>query len=462
VLIAILLAVAGGFAVFALRPGAVSVTEATRRDIAPAVQGVGTVEAKVMVQVSSKITGRIVAVLVDQGDLVEIGQILVRLDDAQLRADLQRSEAAARAAEAQLRDLLAGSRPEEIAEARANLARAEAQLNDLLAGSRAPEIEERQERVRSATATRVLAERELKRVEQLHAKELIAAQELDRARHTYDVAVAQERAAQQTLHLAIEGARKHQIEAAQKQVDATQRRLELLLAGARPEQVAEARARAQEARAALVLARERLADTAVASPFDGYVVSRELEPGATVTPGAPILKIADPRTAWVTVHVDERDTGGVTVGDPADVALRSLSGRMLRGHVARIQRESDRVTEQLAVDIALDERAPRLILGEQAEALIRTSAVAGALVVPLAAVVRRPEGLGALVVTDGRLHFRKLRFGAADPGGWIQVLDGLRPGDPVVVAPGRMAEPANEGRRVRSTPAVDAAASARR
>lgn len=460
-LIAVLLAVAGGLAVFALRPAAVSVAEVTRRDIVPAIQGVGTVEAKVVVQVSSKITGRIVAVLVDQGDIVEIGQVLARIDDAQLRADVQRSEAAARAAEAQLRDLLAGSRPEEIAEARANLARAAAQLNDLLAGSRAPEIEELQERVRSANATRVLAERELKRVEQLHAKELIAAQELDRARQAYDVAAAQERGAQQTLQLALEGARKHQIEAARNQLDATQRRLELLLAGARPEQVAEARARVQESRAALALARERLADTVIASPCNAYVVSRELEPGATVTPGTPILKIADPRTAWVTVHVDERDTGGVTVGDPAEVALRSLSGRMLRGHVARIQRESDRVTEQLAVDVALDERAPRLILGEQAEALIRTSAVSGALVVPVAAVVRRPDGLGALVVTDRRLHFRKVRFGAADPGGWIQVLEGLRPGEQVVVAPGRMAEPANEGRRVRSTRAADATASAR-
>jgi HlyD family secretion protein len=129
--------------------------------------------------------------------------------------------------------------------------------------------------------------------------------------------------------------------------------------------------------------------------------------------------------------------------------------------VARIQRESDRVTEQLAVDVALDERAPRLILGEQAEASIRPAALQGVLAVPLAAVVRRPDGLGALVVADGRLRFRKVRFGAADPGGWIQVLEGLRPGDQVVVAPGRMAEPANEGRRVRSMPAADAAASAR-
>ncbi len=61
------------------------------------------------------------------------------------------------------------------------------------------------------------------------------------------------------------------------------------------------------AEAALAAARARLVDTVIVSPLDGDVVSRELEPGATVNPGTPILKIADPRTAWVTVHVDERE-----------------------------------------------------------------------------------------------------------------------------------------------------------
>jgi len=66
----------------------------------------------------------------------------------------------------------------------------------------------------------------------------------------------------------------------------------------------------------------------------------------------------------------------------------------------------------------------------------------------LSAVVRRPDGLGALVVHEGRLRFRRASFGAADPLGWIEVLSGLRPGEDVAVAPGRLADPANEGRRV--------------
>ncbi len=445
---AVLLAVAvGGW--FLLRPPSVQVAEVSVRDVAPAVQGVGTVEAKVVVQVGAKITGRLVTVLVDQGHAVEPGQILARLDDAEIRAEVRRRDAALRAAEAQLRDLLAGARSEEVAEARANVAHAQAQLDDLRAGSRPPEIEELQERLKSATATRILAERDLQRMQGLWARELIAAQDLDRARQAYEVAAAQERGARQTLRLALDGARTDQITAARHQLTAFQQRLDLVLAGPRPEQVAAARAQVREAQAAVAVAQAQVADTAVVSPFTGYVVSRELEPGSTVNPGTPIFKIADPETAWVTVYVDERDTGGLAVGDPAEITLRSQPGRRVPGRVARIQRESDRVTEQLAVDIALETRPLRLTLGEQAEADIRPPAQRGAVALPLAAVVRRPDGPGALVVTDGRLHFQAARLGAADPAGWVQVLEGLRPGTLVVLTPGRLADAANDGRRVR-------------
>ncbi len=394
-----LLLLAGLGGLFFFQPPVVSVAAVTTRDIAPAIQGVGTVEAKVAVNVSSKITGRVVSVLVDQGDTIKAGQLLARLDDAQYLADMNRSDASVRAAEAQLRDLMAGARPAEIEQLRARLT--------------------------SASATRTLAERDFQRTQALFAKELIAAQDLDRARQAYDVATAQERDARHALELALEGARKDQIEAARAQLHAAQ--------------------------SALVLAREKLADTVIVSPLTGYVVSRELEVGAIVNPGIPIFKIADPQTAWATVYVDERDTASLTVGDRADITFRSLPGHSFRGRVARIQREGDRVTEQLAVDIAFAERPARLILGEQVEVSIRPPARHGVSALPLAAVVRRPDGPGALVVEDGRIHFRPARLGVVDPAGWIEVLQGLRPGEDVVLAPGRLADAPNEGHRVRIT-----------
>jgi len=139
--------------------------------------------------------------------------------------------------------------------------------------------------------------------------------------------------------------------------------------------------------------------------------------------------------------------GPIATGQAADVTLRSLPGRSFRGAVARIRRESDRVTEQLTVDIAFAERPERLILGEQAEATIRPAARKAA-ALPLAAVVQSPNGAGAWTVVDGRLRFRRARLGAVDSAGWIEVVEGFSAGDRVVVAPGRLADLKNEGRRV--------------
>jgi HlyD family secretion protein len=382
------------------RPPAVTVGIVMSRDVVPAIQGVGTVEAKVVVNVSSKVTGRVVSVHVDQGDTIRAGQTLVRLDAAQYVAEVDRGEANVRTAEAQLRDLLAGPRPQELEQLRARLA--------------------------SASATRTLAEHDFQRNQELFAGQLISAQELDRARQAHDVASAAERDARHGLDLALENwARKDQIDAV--------------------------RAQLQAAQSALVLARANLAETVIGSPLQGYVVSRALEAGGIVNPGVPIFKIADPRTAWATVYVDARDTADVAVGDRADITFRSLPGRAFGGRVARIQREGDRVTEQLAIDVAFIQRPPRLILGEQVEATIRPPARHNVAALPLAAIVRRPDGVGALVVKDDRVRFKAARLGVVDPAGWAEILDGLHPGDAVVLAPGPLADASNDGRRVRVT-----------
>jgi HlyD family secretion protein len=447
--------------VLLLRPPAVTVAEVVVRDLAPVVHGVGTVEAKVVLQIGAKIAGRLSGVLVDQGDTVQPGQVLARLDDAQLAAEVRRAQAAVETIAAQLADLEAGTRREEIDEARAGVVRAQAQLDDLLAGARTQELGELRERLGSASATRVLAERDLARVSELHRRDLVAAQELDRARQAFDVATAQERAARQSLDLAIAGPRGHQVESARAQLEATRGRLAFLEAGPRPHQVAAQRAQLRETRAALALARERQRDAVVTSPIAGLVVSRDLEPGVTVSAGTPIVKLADPATAWVTVHVDERDTGMLGPGDRAEIALRSRPGQALPARVVRVRRESDRVTEQLAVDVTFVETSPgRLTLGEQAEARILPAGRRAVPAAPLAAVVRRPEGAGMLTVDRDRVRFRPVRLGVTDAHGWVEVLEGPRTGELVVLAPGRLASAASEGRRVRVVSRTSGAAQA--
>lgn len=323
------LAVGGPFALRILNSGG-----------APAIQVTGNMEAT-QVDVSAKIAGRILSLRVREGDRVTEGHLLVRLDDAELKAEVERAEAALKSAEAQLRDLLAGARRQEIEEARATVDRAQSQLNDLLAGSRREEIEQAREAVRSAEATRVWTERDLKRAQELFAKELIAMQEVDRARQAYEVAVAQERSARANLQMVEAGPRRDQIEAARAQLKAARDHLDLLLAGPRPFQVEAARGQVSQARAALDLAGSRLREAAIMSPINGVVLRKNLEAGEMANSGVSILTLVDPTDLWLRAYVPETDIGRIKVGMAARITIDAYKDRTFSGKITEIASEAE-------------------------------------------------------------------------------------------------------------------------
>jgi HlyD family secretion protein len=248
----------------------------------------GTIEA-LQVDVSAKITARIAERTVTESQPVERGQLLVRLVDDEAAAEVRRAEAALRTAQAQLSDLEAGARQQEIEQARATL--------------------------RNATVTREWAERELTRVRQLFAKELVAFQEVDRALNAFDAALANEAGARE--------------------------RLALLEAGPRPDAVAAARAQVAEAHAALALARARLADTRLLSPLTGIVLRKNMEVGETATPGAPILTLMDPNDMWLRAYVSEPDLGRIRLGQTATLTVDAFPGRTFAGVVREIASEAE-------------------------------------------------------------------------------------------------------------------------
>jgi HlyD family secretion protein len=248
----------------------------------------GTIEAT-QVDVSVKITGRIVERLVKEGDKVSRGQLLVRLDDSELAADVRRQDAVLRSAQATLRDLEKGARPQEIEDARAAVA--------------------------STEATRTMTEREYQRTVQLFGQNLIAAQDVDRARQAYEVAQAQERSARQKLGLLLEGSRPDQIDAARWQVT--------------------------QAESALVQAQSRLRETRVVSPIDGVVLRKNLEAGETANPGVPILTLVDPKDVWLRAYVPETEVGRLKVGDMATLRVDAFPNRVFTGRLIEIGSEAE-------------------------------------------------------------------------------------------------------------------------
>jgi HlyD family secretion protein len=356
-----------------LAPHQVKTVKVERRDLSAQVYGNGTVEAKVVVGVSSKITGRIVELYADQGDEVKRGQILAKLENDDFSQQERQSEA--------------------------GLDRSAASLN----------VE--QANLRKARANLALAEKNAQRFKALAAKNLVSRMEAEQYDTTCQVA-------------------REEVSRCQAAIDA-----------ARMEQ--------RSSRANLGFSRSKLTDTLIYAPQDGVIITRDLEKGATITPGQAIFSLADPSTVWVKANVDESQLKGVVAGKKAVITLRSFSGEKFQGRVARIGRQSDRVTEELEVDVAFTPPLRNFRLGEQSDVYIMTEARKSAPSLPSAALVTKEKKRGVWVVESARLKFKAVSTGIEDPRNFTEILQGLNGSERVVVAPPAEMAQFSDGMKVR-------------
>ena len=357
-------------------PPKVKVVSVEKRDLTAQVYGNGTVEAKVMVGVSSKITGRIVELYADQGDRVKRGQLLAKLENDDFRHQEQQSEA--------------------------GLSRSAASLS----------VE--QANLQKARSNLVLAEKNAQRFKTLAEKNLVSKLEAEQ----YDTAcqVAREEVA----------------------------RCQAVVEAVRMEQ--------QAGRAGVGFARSKVADTLIYAPQDGVIITRDLEKGATVSPGMSIFTLADPRTIWVKANVDESQLKGVAVGKKAMITLRSSPGEQLPGQVARLGHQSDRVTEELEVDVAFTEPLKNFRLGEQSDVYIVAGMKKDAPSLPSATIVTKDKKRGVWVAKNGKLAFKEVTVGIADRRNFTEIVAGLDGGERVAMAPPPEMAKFQEGMKVRVAP----------
>ena len=181
------------------------------------------------------------------------------------------------------------------------------------------------------------------------------------------------------------------------------------------------------------------------SPIDGVVTAREAEPGTTVVAGQAVLRLVDPARLWVRARVDQARAQGVSVGQSADIALRSVPGAVLSGKVVRIDLQSDALTEERIVNVAFDPAPEQLYLGELAEVTIRLPGANDVLVVPRAALAQHRGQLGVWRIEQGRARFQPVKPGVQSAER-VQIVTGLATGDRVIVYSAKQLE---DGVRVR-------------
>ena len=166
---------------------------------------------------------------------------------------------------------------------------------------------------------------------------------------------------------------------------------------------------------------------------DGVVMSRDAEPGSTVVAGQSVIKLVDPGSLWVKARFDQARSAGLAPGLAADIVLRSNAGVILRGKLARVELQGDSVTQERTAQIAFDALPVGISLGELAEVTLSLPGTAPSLVLPNAAIKRYDGQTGVWLLNEGRLSFAPLRLGQSSLDGQVQVLEGLKAGEQVVV-----------------------------
>ena len=236
-----------------------------------------------------KLSGRVIELLVDEGQSVQKGDMLARLDNAEAASVVAQQRAALQEAEARLAELEAGSRPQEIEQAKANVQTQEAEL--------------------------VRIRKDYERAEMLYHNGAISSAQFDAAKSSFESRAAQLRHAAEYLSLTKEGPRKESIEAAAYRV--------------------------RQARAQLRVAEEKLNDTLIYAPFSGVILRKNVELGETVAQGVPVYTIGDLASPWIKVYVKEDKLGLVKLGQKAQVTTDTYRGKVYNGWISFISSEAE-------------------------------------------------------------------------------------------------------------------------
>jgi HlyD family secretion protein len=396
------------------------------------------------VNISPKNPGVLAELYVEQGDRVEKGQIIARMDVGDIQAQIAQYRANLAQAQAQLAEAQAGTRPQEIAQSRARLAQAQAQLAEAQAGSRPQEIAKAQAQVDAARARVNYTSEQVKRYQYLYAQGAERKQLLDQAISEDNSAKANLAEAQKQVSLLQSGTRSEVVAARDAAVTEARAAFVLLEEGSRPEQIAQRQAAVKAAQAQLAGSQVRLQDTIIRAPFAGVVTQKYANIGAFVTPTTSASTSASATSSSIVAvakgleilaQIPEADIGRIQQGQQVEIVADAYPDEIFKGNVRLIAPEA--VVEQgvtsFQVRIALDTGIDKLRSGLNVDLTFLGDRVNDALLLPTVAILTE-NGKNGVLVPDAKNkpQFREVTIGAQIQD-QTQVISGLKAGDRVFI-----------------------------
>lgn len=310
------------------------------------------------VQIAFKTSGRLIERAVDEGDAVQKGMVVARLDRDQLLRQREREVAALASAQALLAQATTGAvRTGQTVDAdyelrQAELSSAEVHLKELKNGSRPQEIQEAKSAVEAAQAEYERAKKDWDRAQVLYKNDDISTSQYDQFRTRAESAEATLRQAQERASLVVQGPRVETIEAANSQIARARAGLKANAASRleiaqRESEIAARKADIERERAQIALIDSQLSDTIAISPISGVVLVKSADVGEIIAPGTSIVTVGDIDHPWLRAYINERDLGRVKLGAPVTLRTDSFPGKTYKGRVSFIASQAEFTPKQI-------------------------------------------------------------------------------------------------------------------
>lgn len=214
---------------------------------------------------------------------------------------------------------------------------------------------------------------------------------------------------------------------------------EILFTKKREQQVAEANLNASRAELARVQAerealQEQRKSLVLVAPADGLVSARNADPGTTIVAGQAVIEMINPKSLWINTRFDQIHSDGLAADLPVGIVLRTRAADSQRGRILRLEPMADAVTEETLAKVVFDHLPERLpAVGELAEITVFLPALPAGPVIPNAAIQRIHGKIGVWQVINDELRFTPVTLGGADLDGHVQVREGLKIDNQIVV-----------------------------
>ena len=349
ILAIVLIAVVGTAAVLAYRS---LHTEPTDRILVS-----GNIELN-QVDIAFKTSGRLIERAVNEGDHVQKGMVIARLDREQLLRQHETAQAALATAQAVVSESQSALKWQQatmqadLQLKNADLSAAQSQLLQLKNGARPQELQQANAAVAAAQSQFDQAKKDWERAQTLYKDDDISTAQYDTFHTRFESTGAALKQAKEQAGLVQAGPRSEMIESASAQVERARAGLKIGEANSiettrREQDIVARRSDVERARAQLALVDTQLADTIAVSPIDGMVLVKAADVGEVLAPGTSVVTVGDLDHPWLRAYVRERDLGRVKVGSQVHVTTDSFPGKVYDGRVSFISSEAEFTPKQI-------------------------------------------------------------------------------------------------------------------